>query len=254
LITIHPLKRTFIHKGVETPLFSANSYIFTVVNNWHEKKLKHTLKQLLHGKQGSVIDAGAFLGDTSIPIAKDNPGLIVYAIEPSINNHEYIQTLKSLNHVDNLIAVNALLSDTIKYFDTEQRDQANASYHETSNHANAIQSNTVDNMVRSGMIKTPVVLLHFDVEGMELAVLKGSEQTIKRFKPIIVVEMLGRNSDNLKIVHYLNGLGYGATTIDESCAFGDIFDRVKCRNVLFLHTPAPFQKNADSHGPPRGGV
>jgi hypothetical protein len=45
--------------------------------------------------------------------------------------------------------------------------------------------------------------------------------------------MLGESKENQIIFEYLQSLGYTSDTVDEKCAFGDVFDRVKCRNIIF---------------------
>jgi Methyltransferase FkbM domain len=45
------------------------------------------------------------------------------------------------------------------------------------------------------------------VEGMELAVLRGAEQTIKKFRPVLYVEN-DRAEKSAELIQYLQSLGY----------------------------------------------
>jgi len=244
IITIHPLKGTLISDGMEMPIFDINSFIFLMSHHWHENKLKRRLHEMLQTKKGSIVDAGAYIGDTSLPLAKNNTELTVYAIEPSIRNCNYIKKLVTLNGIKNVVSLHLLLSNKKSYYTTERMDQPNASYHEimerttttSTSSMDSIESDSLDNLVHFGIIKTPVSLLHYDVEGMELAVLQGSINTIHHYKPIIVIEMLQKNKHHNQIIYdYFQSIGYQSEIVDETCVFGDVFDWKKCRNVIFTY-------------------
>jgi FkbM family methyltransferase len=51
-----------------------------------------------------------------------------------------------------------------------------------------------------------VDLIKIDVEGAELEVLRGLEETLREENPRVIIEVLKR--DEIKIVHYLNDLAY----------------------------------------------
>lgn len=70
---------------------------------------------------------------------------------------------------------------------------------------------------------------------MEFDVLLGSINTIRKDKPIVVVEMLGgfEMPNNINIFNLFESIGYKYTIVNENCAFSNIFDNTKCRNVIF---------------------
>ncbi|MFN0014246.1 MAG: FkbM family methyltransferase [Saprospiraceae bacterium] len=70
-------------------------------------------------------------------------------------------------------------------------------------------------------------LIKIDVEGHELAVLKGGRETIRRDKPVLIVE---NNEDQQQEIHeFLCNLGYRATT------FARLFNtQVSSPNLIFL--------------------
>lgn len=57
----------------------------------------------------------------------------------------------------------------------------------------------------------PVDLIKIDVEGHELEVLKGSVETIRRCKPVLIVE--NNEEQRLQILEFLGNMGYRATTL-----------------------------------------
>lgn len=57
-----------------------------------------------------------------------------------------------------------------------------------------------------------VGFIKYDIEGYELKAVRGSEQTIKKFYPVIVVE---QNRGNIDTVHLLEQWGYACKGVDE---------------------------------------
>ena len=70
-----------------------------------------------------------------------------------------------------------------------------------------------------------VTFIKYDIEGYELRAIKGSEQTIKKYNPVIVVE---QNKGNLDSVNLLKSWGYELQGIDK--VFNQ--DYLMVKNVL----------------------
>ena len=192
LVTILFLKYTFVINNLKLPILNINSYIILYFMNFHEKKLLKKLKklQLIIGNK-CIIDAGAYVGDTSIILAKNNPFQKVYAIEPSIPNFTFIKKVKNLNEISNLIPLNYLLSNQVSFYSSKNTNLSNAYYSKSTETDSNQKSYKLDDLIQRKIINEKVGLLHFDVEGMEEKVLKGSLKTILNDKPIIVIEVLG---------------------------------------------------------------
>lgn len=230
LVTIHLADGLFEYTHIKLPLFHLNSYILVVSHKFHENKLTDVLHQLLLPGE-AIIDAGAYVGDTSIILSKKFPKSFVYSIEPSVYNYNYIQKVKTINNLDNLIPMNILLSDSEKTYNGTGVNNPDATYTQSNNTTTGIKSYTLDSLVSGGQIPQKIGILHYDVEGMELDVLRGSEKTIQLYKPYIVIEMLYK--ENKDITEFLKNMGYTYRIIDESCCFGDFNDSKNCRNYLF---------------------
>jgi len=237
-ITIYPIKGLFEYKNVSLSIFDLNTYILIFSDLLHERKLKHELENILKGNNVTMVDAGAYIGDTSILLAKKYPNSLFYAIEPSVKNFNFITKTKNKNNIDNLTVLNCVLSNDNSFYSVKKNlDQPNAQY-EIGEGNNGIQSYTLDSLVNSKTIKGKIGILHYDVEGMELDVLNGSKDTIEKDKPYIILEFLNTNqispNQNL-IIKFLVDRGYNYKIIDENCCFGDFFDLKKCRNFLFYY-------------------
>ena len=137
------------------------------------EKLNYNSDKSINSNNFAVIDAGAWLGDHSIPIAKKYKNLIIYAIEPSKENISYIKQKSS--KLSNLKTLNLVLSDEKGYSDiVSNENKANAIYKKSSNKPcnkpnvesnSKLNMNTVDNLVKDKIINNKIGLLHFDVEG-----------------------------------------------------------------------------------------
>ena len=60
--------------------------------------------------KNNIIDLGAYVGDNAIPWSKMTNDLI-YAIDPSEENCEYISTISKLNDISNITVINKAISD-----------------------------------------------------------------------------------------------------------------------------------------------
>jgi FkbM family methyltransferase len=156
----------------------------------------------------TVIDAGAFIGDHTIAYAKKVGGLgKVIAFEPNPTTFECLEY--NLKEFDNCELRNEGLSDSAgKLSLTDVPTNAGMSYAEKTDKKKGIKCVTIDSLYldRLDFIKV-------DCEGFEHKILKGAEETIKKFKPVMVLEInnyaLIRNhtTDN-DLYIYLNELGY----------------------------------------------
>lgn len=222
LIPIYPWKGTFGYKGMELPLFQKESYILIYCNLFHERKLSRLLEKLLDMTDGCIIDAGAYIGDSFLLLARKHRDRTFYMFEPSAYNACFIEQVKTKN----VIVMQKLLSDDKKKYKSQNnKDLANASYQES---IQGIESTTVDSLVQE-----KVGIMHYDVEGMELEVIQGSLGLIKRDRPVVIIESIGKHEKKTrKLIQLMEGLGYTACMVEESCNALDFFDTTKCRNYV----------------------
>ena len=224
ILTIYPLNGTFEYKNIELPIFNKNSYIFVYCDLFHEKKLSEQLDEFIRNTDGCIIDAGAYIGDSFLLPARKYPDKTFYMIEPSETNANFIDRVKT----DNVIVLRKLLSDKRKIYKGFNENQPNASYKEDT--TGELESIPVDQLICE-----KVGIMHYDVEGMELEVILGSINLIKRDRPIVIIESLGKDLNKTnQIKTIMENLNYKYYIIDESCNAMDFFDVTKCRNNVFI--------------------
>ena len=61
--------------------------------------------------KGNIIDIGSYIGDNTYPWAKLTNN-IIYSIDPSDKNCEYIKEVCELNNINNVVILNKLISNT----------------------------------------------------------------------------------------------------------------------------------------------
>jgi FkbM family methyltransferase len=178
------------------------------------------------------VDAGAYLGDTTLLLARRHMDRTFYLVEPSTRNADFIERVKT----DNVRVVRKLLSNRARTYTTNRHaDRPDASYQESTT---GQESTTAD-----GLIQEKVGVMHYDVEGMELEVVQGSWGLICRDKPVLIVESLAKDTQKTEtLLALLHGIGYTAYTLEENCNALDPLDRSRCRNIILLppHKIDPF--------------
>lgn len=144
--------------------------------------------QALHNKD--FLDIGAFCGDSALILNEYNPSKI-YSFEPVTENYEHLLITIILNNLENTVIPQKLgLGSTKKSVNiavhnsgstVDPKNAADDSIPEQ------IQIDTLDNFVMENNLN--VGLIKIDTEGMELDILKGSIETIKKFKPALLLSI-----------------------------------------------------------------
>ena len=95
-----------------------SSYSFSTRNN-HEVLFRQINNYLIQNNiiKNNIIDLGAWIGDNSIPWAK-NVKNIIYAIDPSSDNCDYIKQMCNINNINNIKIIQKAISDTNKLLST----------------------------------------------------------------------------------------------------------------------------------------
>ncbi len=176
----------------------------------------------------NIIDLGSWIGDNGIPWAKNIDG-IVYSIDPSKENCEFIKKTCELNQITNLKTIVSAISNENEILTTND-DLFHCSfiYGNTGlNGRNVVNAVSLDYLYNIKEIDN-IGYIHLDVEGMEYKVLEGSNTLIDTFRPIISFEQHLEIEDYGIILSYLNNKNYTVFLVDEApegC-------RHDCRNSL----------------------
>jgi len=141
-------------------------------------------------REGSIIDCGAFIGDSSIIFSKYTDDK-VFAFEPDERIFSYlVENIKKNNLNNKVIPINYGVGDKEKILNFEGIE---------------LKITTIDNIVKKENINR-VSLIKMDIEGYELKALKGSKKTIKEHKPVLIISAYHRMEDILEIPYYLKEL------------------------------------------------
>lgn len=172
-------------------IFSKSDSIYNFGSNSRNAALKY-VKSFDH-----VIDVGAHVGISVLHWSTIFSN--VTAFEPMIDHFTCLK--ENTKHLSNVNCINRAISD--------QKGSLYGSYRTTKN-SGSFQ--LLDSSYKRSPKKTPmqlyeievdtldsynfekIDLLKVDVEGWEFEVLKGSKETIKKHKPILLIEFTGGNS------------------------------------------------------------
>jgi FkbM family methyltransferase len=133
-----------------------------------------------------VADIGAYIGVVTVLLATLCPKGHVYAFEPVAQNFVYLTGNVAANGLDNVTTQRVALLDRDGEVNFEYAPGYPGGSH-VSPSGGAVPSVRFDTWAREvGLDRLDLVKL--DVEGVELPVLEGAAETLRRFRPILVVE------------------------------------------------------------------
>jgi len=157
----------------------------------------------------AVVDVGAFVGTVSVPLARAvGPRGRLYCFEPVPEHHELlVENLAENGVAEQSTAVNALVGERSATgaftASSWEMSTATTTFLPTS-HANAdddreLVSWRLDDWFAAHAADHPRIrLMKVDVEGMELAVLKGAAGLIDADRPIIEIEVGGGRDGRIR--------------------------------------------------------
>lgn len=153
----------------------------------------------------------------------------VFSIEPSPREQSWLEQNISTNQLSNVQLIPLALADNqgndiLKLADAEHNGQntlGNFGYKGvTCSERVEVELTTLDLLRRSGGIPK-IDVIKIDVEGAEYKVLKGANQTIKKDRPVILIELFDdalrlQNASVSLILSYLRELQYSFFEFDHS--------------------------------------
>ena len=179
----------------------------------------------------SIIDIGSWIGDNSMVWATWlNDDAVVFAVDPSSKNLSYCKMVAEINNIKNIKLIEAVCAEIAG----KKLDFDGSLDHAKFNEANSdkcLISKTLDQLILNEK-ETVIGLLHVDVEGFELQVLKGAQKIIIKDSPAILFEQHISQDDVNAIFKFLKGYNYRIFMINEvlpGC-------QLDCRNFLAIHS------------------
>ena len=159
-------------------------------------------------------------------------GALVYAIDPSPDNCQFIRDLASLNNIQNIRVIEKAISDKREVLCTND-DLTHCSFvsdedsEQKCTVRNQVNAWSLDDLYVAGEI-ADVAYIHLDVEGMENRVVAGATKLINTYKPIIAFEQHLEQDPFIELSAHIAEKGYTVYLINEvlpGC-------RPDCRNFI----------------------
>lgn len=157
------------------------------ISNYYDNMGVTNIKNIDIIRNKSIIDAGAYIGDTAILLSEYTDDK-VYAFEPFLETFNYFKKNIELNDIDNVVPINMALGDENKdifisnipvYAGNSINKDYDASYNKCKINMITLDKFVEDNNLEIGLIKT-------DLEGFEQAFLRGALNTIKKAKTYFI--------------------------------------------------------------------
>jgi len=155
--------------------------------------LDSLLLSFMNNENDTFVDVGINIGQTLIKVKTHRPGINYLGFEPNASCISYCQKLIKVNNFSNCNIYNTALSSTIKLLVLEKTliddlrasiiSQLRPEYFLYKENVMAIDYDSVFYDQNTSFIK-------IDVEGAELDVINGMKQSIKKYQPLIVCEVL----------------------------------------------------------------
>lgn len=157
--------------------------------------------------QEYFLDCGAFIGDTLKDFIEkvSNKYEMIYCFEPSPEAFHKLKQLKEtvFKNNENILLHRKGLLDTDKKIGFNILTGAGSErIDEQFSNINNIDVVSIDNVIQG-----KVTFIKMDIEGSELAALKGAKKTILQNKPKLAICVYHKEEDILTIPEYIMGLG-----------------------------------------------
>jgi FkbM family methyltransferase len=158
-------------------------------------------------------DIGGYIGYYSLTAVKNNRNIQVYTFEPNHRSYTEIQRNVMALGYENIDVINIALSDVNRkeIFYVSSRSARSSLYTDWAKRESAqIEASyevicfKIDTLVRIGRIMPPKVI-KLDAEGNELKILDGAIDTIKQYKPSLLIEC---HNNRKKLIEWFSKLGY----------------------------------------------
>lgn len=181
---------------------------------------------LEYAKEGdTVLDIGGNIGQTALFMAKKTaPGGVVVSFEPFPETYKRFQTNLKLNPgIQNLLIENIALGNSHEKLKMLAENTGNSGQNRILNeHSAANDVIEVEVMPLSSYLESKplakIDLIKIDVEGFEYNVLKGASEVLRKYRPLLYIELSEKNlnqqgSSANQVVNLLNELSYNVTDV-----------------------------------------
>lgn len=155
-----------------------------------------------------AVDAGAFAGEVAVVFSRSvGPTGRVYAFDP-VENHLDICALNfSRPGYEHITLFPYAVGDKAVEAPTIQCADYNPGYRASQSEV-PVPTRRIDDLVGNGQIER-IDFLKMDVEGAEMAALRGAESSIRKFRPKLAISIYHKPTDFTDIINYVHDLELG---------------------------------------------
>jgi FkbM family methyltransferase len=273
LLNVYTRNFSFPHRGLKYFLKAANSLgianrtykkrlpenFFMLLNptehiqqqlfwyGYYEKEVGALLKEIVR-PDDVFLDLGANIGYFSLLIASNSSSVRIISFEPVKDLFQDMNDNISLNNIRNISTINATVGEMNvekELFVSASDNSGMSSFHQPENYSGKkerVKVVAIDDWFKtSGLSKIDIIKL--DIEGSELAALKGMKEVLQKQRPVLIVEVNPETLSmfNLKtsdIYDYLKQLNFKGFLILKNGLLEHLSqpDITETANVLFIHS------------------
>jgi FkbM family methyltransferase len=235
---------TFVHDNNVVMNYPTTTVGSVFASRVHAEKIFRTIITFMIDAnlvRGNIIDAGCWIGDNALVWSK-NIKNIVYAIDPSQENIEFVKTMIELNNITNIVTIQTALSDKNQIISTNDTPflgpggTNHCTFELHDKNAHKVQACSLDELYFNNQI-TNIGFIHLDVEGFESFVLHGSQTILSQYRPVVAFEQHLTTDDYVSLAEWFKSQEYLCVLIDETFKG----TRKDCRNLLALPRENDYQ-------------
>lgn len=208
--------REFEYKGIRLKL-DIHDYLAHFIYFGFDDPSHSTLMNLIK-RDDVVLDIGTNYGTTILQFAKQTGSHgQVYGFEPVPINYSVCRENIKLNSFTNILVENIGLGSKEGSFFLVVDNESNRGMNRICENGKGKDSHEVkiirlDDWVKGNSIEI-INLIKIDVEGFEMEVLKGGEQTLRKHHPLLFIELddtnlAQQNTSAKELVGFMNRLNY----------------------------------------------
>lgn len=236
--TIYPTGRKVNISGFSLSLPIRYSRFFP--KNYETDNMEFLRNNISEGM--TVIDIGAHIGLYTIAMGKIVKGSgKIYSFEPTPATFKVLQKNIHFNEMNNIVRpLNKAVSDTegtttfyINDTDVCNSNSLASNYNNNKGIGINVALISIDKLVETEKISF-IDIIKIDAEGAEYSVLKGSEKTLRKFRPKIILGLHPKSIENfgdslILIYDFISSLGY-KITFENSIMSKEVF--IKKRDIF----------------------
>jgi FkbM family methyltransferase len=181
-----------------------NGFTVSVFISKHEIHLIQNMDKI---KNKDIIDVGGWIGDSAL-ILSQFTNKCVYSFEAVKQNYENILKTIDFNNLNNVKPILSALGSHEGVIYIEDSNSGSFTIDKETKKSETVKLDTLDNFVNQ--YDLDIGLIKVDIEGAECDFLKGAVNTIKKFKPVLLLSIYHSIDDffNIKPLIESWNLGY----------------------------------------------